>query len=293
MTDYSLLPVNGSLLEVGLDLAIGRMLDRIAPPFPELFDADHTPAEFLPYLATDRGVEDWWSGATESEKRRLIKGAWKTKRLAGTRAAIEEALAGLSIEPIVTPWHEQSPPGEPYSFKVMGWISQPYNEEADTRLYRRLEAAKSERDRLDVSIGISTRTEHYKGTSLEHASFDTIFPLETTLLEQPAPKFFAIALSSADFTTIYPLQSTEIEQPCVVRGALALVSLGDTTTLYPLQAVLLEQEALPVYQFAGIEAGEHTTLYPLQVDSLDQECPDVRATGVETAETTTIYPQEA
>lgn len=289
----SLLPVNSSLLEMGLEQAFAKLLDGIDPPFPQLFDPDQTPVEFLPYLATDRGVEDWWSEAPELEKRGLIKRAWQTKRLAGTKVALENALIGLGIEPLVTPWHEQSPPGKPYSFKVFGWISRPYSEDMDSRLTRRMEAAKSERDSLDLSIGISTQTEQYKVSALHHAVHDTIFPLETTLLEQEAPRLSAIALNTADFTTIYPLQATQLEQPCTVFEAVVVVSLSDITTLYPLQETLLEQLVDPVYLAAGVDSGEHTTLYPLQITLLELESQELRATGVETAETTTIYPQEA
>ena len=55
----SVLPPTRSLLEAGLDLAFAKLLERIEPPFPELMDPQATPAEFLPYLAADRGVSEW------------------------------------------------------------------------------------------------------------------------------------------------------------------------------------------------------------------------------------------
>ncbi|MER2104019.1 MAG: phage tail protein I, partial [Pseudomonas atacamensis] len=39
----TLLPANSSALERGLDLGFGALLDRIAPPFPELMNPSETP----------------------------------------------------------------------------------------------------------------------------------------------------------------------------------------------------------------------------------------------------------
>lgn len=99
----TLLPANSSLLELALDAAAAELIDRIAPPFPELMSAADTPASFLPYLAADRGIGQWSSSAPEAQKRLAVAQAWEVKRLAGTRHAIKRALAAagydvLSIE---------------------------------------------------------------------------------------------------------------------------------------------------------------------------------------------------
>jgi len=99
----TLLPANSSLLELALDAAAAELIDRIAPPFPELMSAADTPAAFLPYLAADRGIGQWPSSAPEAQKRLAVAQAWEVKRLAGTRHAIKRALAAagydvLSIE---------------------------------------------------------------------------------------------------------------------------------------------------------------------------------------------------
>ena len=99
----TLLPANSSALERGLDLGFGALLDRIAPPFPELMNPSETPVAFLPYLAADRGVAEWSTAAPEAEKRLTVELAWPTARQAGTRKALENAAKGLQLRPKSAP----------------------------------------------------------------------------------------------------------------------------------------------------------------------------------------------
>ncbi len=139
----SLLPANSSPLERALDLGFARLLERIDPPFPELMNPATTPLAFLPYLAADRGVNEWSSAAPEAEKRLTVELAWPTTRQAGTRKALENAAKGLQLMPEVRAWYEQTPLGPPYSFSVRAFTEQPYSEEIDARLDRRLADAKA------------------------------------------------------------------------------------------------------------------------------------------------------
>lgn len=152
MTDYTLLPANSSLLELGLDLALGKLVDRIAPPFPELMDPQRTPVDFLPYLAADRGVAEWDAAASEPEKRLTVALSWSIQRQAGTDKALKYAVESMGFTPKVTPWYSAVPVGTPYSFDVQAIISRPWSAGDHTRLIRRLQAAKSERDDMTITI---------------------------------------------------------------------------------------------------------------------------------------------
>ncbi|EPF1455250.1 phage tail protein I [Pseudomonas aeruginosa] len=147
----SLLPANRSALEEGLDLAFAQLLGRIEPPFPELMDPATTPAEFLPYLAADRGVGDWDPSAPESELRLTTALAWAIKRQAGTRRALVHAVESMELEALVTSWHE-TPAGVPYTFTVEATVGRPWLPGDFPRLWRRLNDAKSERDNLDLIL---------------------------------------------------------------------------------------------------------------------------------------------
>lgn len=152
----TLLPASRSLLETGLDLAFGKLLERIDPPFPELMDPHATPADFLPYLAVDRGVAEWDPAAPEGERRLTTALAWAIKRQAGTGRALAYAVESMQLGAKVTSWHELKPAGVPYSFTVEATVGRPWIRGEHVRLIRRLNDAKSERDNLELVIAHET-----------------------------------------------------------------------------------------------------------------------------------------
>jgi phage tail P2-like protein len=201
---YSLLPANSSALERALDLGFGNLLDRIAPPFPDLMDPHATPVEFLPYLGADRGVSEWSSEAPEAEKRLTVALAWPTKRQAGTRKALESAVKGLQLVPDVLAWFEQVPVGAPYSFTVRAFSLLPYSPEIDARLDLRLADAKSERDTLLVSVGLSATGTHCIGAATVCGELTTVYPIVFEGVEASGSSFRGSGLYVVETTTISP-----------------------------------------------------------------------------------------
>jgi phage tail P2-like protein len=200
----SLLPAYSSPLERALDIGFGRLLERISPPFPELMNPTQTPLAFLPYLGADRGVSEWSTDAPEAEKRLTVELAWSTARQAGTRKALENAAKGLQLQPEVRAWYEQTPPGQPYSFSVRAFTEQPYSEEIDARLDRRLADAKSERDTLTVSVGLSAFGRHVIGATTVCGELTTVYPIVIEGLETSGQAFMAAGLYCVETSTIYP-----------------------------------------------------------------------------------------
>jgi phage tail P2-like protein len=200
----SLLPANSSPLEKALDQGFEQLLARVTPPFPELMDPTQTPADFLPYLAADRGVNEWNSAGAESEKRATVKLAWPTARQAGTRKALENAAKGLQLIPDVSAWYEQSPRGKPYSFYIRAYSELPYSEEIDARLDRRLAEAKSERDIFSVTVGLSAFGSHSIGAATVCGELTTIYPIVIEGLEVSGLAFMAAGLYTVETVTIYP-----------------------------------------------------------------------------------------
>lgn len=200
----SLLPANSSPLEKALDLGFGKLLDRVMPPFPALMNPLQTPVEFLPYLAADRGVSEWSASAPEAEKRATLKLAWPTARQAGTRKALENAATGLQLVPEIRAWYERTPPGEPYSFSVRAFTSLGYSEEVDARLDQRLAAAKSERDSVTVSVGMSAFGTHCLAGATVCGELTTIHPIVIDGLQTSGNVFCAAGFYSVETLTIYP-----------------------------------------------------------------------------------------
>ncbi|MGE7959424.1 phage tail protein I [Pseudomonas sp. NPDC089530] len=148
----SLLPANSSVLEKALDLGFARLLERVAPPFPELMNPTRTPADFLPYLAADRGVNEWDAGAGETEKRLTVSLSWQIQRQAGTHKALSHAVESMGFIPNIAAWYEQRPQGHPYTFDVQAIIGRDWSSGDHNRLIRRINAAKSERDDGTITI---------------------------------------------------------------------------------------------------------------------------------------------
>lgn len=204
MLHPSLLPANSSPLEKALDLGFGQLLDRIEPPFPELMNPTATPSAFLPYLAADRGVSEWSAEAAETEKRLTVQLAWPTARQAGTRQALENAAKGLRLIPEIRAWYEQTPQGQPYSFSVRAFTEQPYSEAMDARLDRRLADAKSERDMLSVSVGLSAFGNHVMGAATVCGELTTVYPIVIEGLQASGQAYIAAGLYAVETSTIYP-----------------------------------------------------------------------------------------
>lgn len=149
---YSLLPENASRLERAFERAFLDLLDEMEAPFPTLLDPQQTPAEFLPYLANDRGVGEWESAAADDEKRKTVAAAWPTKRLAGTGKALATALESLSFSTTLVPWQEDSPRGEPFTLRIDALSEETIDEVKTARLFQRIAGAKAERDTLTLRM---------------------------------------------------------------------------------------------------------------------------------------------
>ncbi|MCF6459041.1 phage tail protein I [Pseudoalteromonas sp. MMG024] len=145
------LPVNASLLERGLYHAFESLVYRHKNPYPDLLNPDTCPVDKLDYLAQERLVPDWDSNASELEKRETIKSAMRISRLAGTRAAIQQALSPLGGTVAIKKWWEHS--GAPYHLDLDITVNRPVNAELERRIRARLSLAVSARDTFQLSIG--------------------------------------------------------------------------------------------------------------------------------------------
>ena len=188
----SVLPPNRSLLE------------RIDPPFPELMDAQRTPAAFLPYLAADRGVSEWDPAALESEKRATAANAWAIKRLAGTRKALALAVESMGLLPEVVAWHKESPAGNPYGIRVVARALGAFDEESNRRLGIRLADAKAERDELSLNIISEVQGRLYYAAAVSTGGITTVYPYSEPDSEVIGALYYGVGVVETSTTTVYP-----------------------------------------------------------------------------------------
>lgn len=174
--NHSLLPENASRLERAFERAFLDLLGEIEAPFPMLLDPQKTPAKFLPYLAADRGVDEWKSNAHVEEKRAIVAAALPTKRLAGTRAALIRAVESIGFSPAIRSWREGLPS---YAFTVVAQAPEEGEELSQARynrLLKRLNAAKAERDNFELIVETFTQGDVYAGAAIETLEIIDIYP---------------------------------------------------------------------------------------------------------------------
>lgn len=224
----SVLPPTRSLLEAGLDLAFAKLLERIEPPFPALMDPHATPAEFLPYLAADRGVSEWKSTASVATKRATVASIWAIRRLGGTRKALALAAEAMGFDPEIVAWHRNDPAGSPYGIRVIARARGAYDEAVLRSLEMRLQEAKAERDDLALDIVSTARGRLYAAAALVDGQETTVYPYIATDLEITGLQYFAAACQDVIAVTIYP--EGQIVEDLVARrtesGFVRLTSSG-------------------------------------------------------------------
>lgn len=200
----TLLPANRSLLETGLDLAFAKLLERIEPPFPELMDPLATPAEFLPYLAADRGVREWDPTDAEADRRLTVASSWAIRRLGGTRKALELAVESMGLLPEVIAWHKETPSGSPYGLLVVARAPGAFDQESNRRLSLRLEDAKAERDVLALSIVSEVQGRLYYAAAVSTGGITTVYPYSEPDSEVIGALYYGVGVVETSTTTVYP-----------------------------------------------------------------------------------------
>lgn len=113
-----LLPPNATKQERAISLATARLGD-IAVPTGEIYDADLCPIDLLPWLAWSMNVSTWDAGWSENQKRSAIKSQFLIHKLKGTVKSVNETADSFGVDVILQEWFQQTPIGDPYTFKAL------------------------------------------------------------------------------------------------------------------------------------------------------------------------------
>jgi phage tail P2-like protein len=114
----TLLPPNPTQGEQALEQVMGHASDQPID-IRTVKSADDCPLELLPWLAWEYAVTYWDENWTEAQKRSVIKSAPKVNKTRGTAGAVKHALEAVGRSIDVVEWFNDSPAGEPYTFRIL------------------------------------------------------------------------------------------------------------------------------------------------------------------------------
>lgn len=112
-----LLPPNASALERALAQATARAGD-VPVPVEALWDPATCPVDLLPWLAWSLSIDRWDTGWSVDQRRAAVADAIAQQRIKGSRASMEDLLAGFDPGIRVVEWFETAPRGRPHTFEV-------------------------------------------------------------------------------------------------------------------------------------------------------------------------------
>ena len=150
----SLLPANSKPLEHALASATAK-LEPIPLPFEVLWDADKTPAAFLPYLAEAWSVDEWNDQWTDEVKRQVIKNSLWVHERKGTLDAVKRALAAMNYDASIIEWFNKVPRGTPGTFSIAIHPTKGIIADSILQIRAMIDAVKRLSAHYDVYLGYS------------------------------------------------------------------------------------------------------------------------------------------
>lgn len=117
MSIKSLLPHNSTAAERALEQVMAHTGD-LPLDIRSIKNPDTCPAVLLPWLAWEYAITWWDESWTEAQKRSVIKSAAAVNKRRGTVGAVRRALAAVDYPCEVIEWYRDTPPADPYTFRV-------------------------------------------------------------------------------------------------------------------------------------------------------------------------------
>ncbi|AUI87562.1 phage tail protein I [Vibrio azureus] len=186
LDDETLLPDNRTAFERSYEEGV-KSLVKSEQVLPDLNHPETIASELLPYMASERGVNDWFFSDSESEKRAITAVSYVAHQHSGTAQGIMDASDAVNFEIDIQHW-KQVPDGQPYTLYVQAKdkSSQTISEQRAKRLMARIEFIKSVRDTLDMTFTFGCQAPVYLGGA--HVPASNVGTMSASATLWPMPK---------------------------------------------------------------------------------------------------------
>lgn len=153
-----LLPISATSSERALSTTVSRV-SAVPVPARTMWSPQNCPVDLLPWLAWAFSVDEWDSEWTDAQKRASIAASYSIHRRKGTIGAVRRAIAALGLEVEIIEWFQETPIGDPYTFRVSFGIEQtPATQSQIMKLLAVVRSSKNLRSHMaDVDVTINTR----------------------------------------------------------------------------------------------------------------------------------------
>ncbi|KAB8307270.1 phage tail protein I [Erwinia endophytica] len=150
-TFRSILPPNTLLSERALEQATAEPVIALETDAArQAKNAATCPAQLLPWLAWEYAVDYWDPGWTDAQKRQVIKDSPYVHQHRGTAGAVRRALSSVGYPTTVIEWWQETPKGDPYTFRIEVYSDEAVSDELYSRIRRQVDGAKNLRSWLTV-----------------------------------------------------------------------------------------------------------------------------------------------
>lgn len=152
----TLLPNSSTPFERVLEAVDADLVARAPIPLiPAARSPYQCPTSWLPYLASERSVDEFDSAWPETRQRAVIAGAMPYHLVKGTRPALDRALVPLGLSVRVREWFEASEQRRPNTFRIeLDLGAEPWTPAMRSTFVRTANSAKNLHTLLD---GVETR----------------------------------------------------------------------------------------------------------------------------------------
>lgn len=173
----TLLPSSASIIERAMELATAR-IEAVPAPTRYMWSPQNAPAQLLPWLAWAFSVDTWDTTWTEAQKRATIAASYSVHRRKGTVGAVRRALAALGLGITIVEWWQETPQGEPYTFRISVDVDQTgAPPDAISKVLEVLNTSKNLRSHLNsVDLNVTSYATPFLAAVTAIGNEITIFP---------------------------------------------------------------------------------------------------------------------